>query len=103
MGANGKPFYVGDFDVLHCKSLADRLLDAELDAADDWYTLGGLTFRNSAGATRELILAESSAGAVFQVTSLFNCLESIPIGSGPMDGVRGYSKDCSQGATAALA
>merc|ERR1712023_158324 len=49
------------------------------------------------------MLDMSNASAVFQATSLFNCLESVPIGCGPMDGVSRYAQEPCQGPAAAIA
>jgi hypothetical protein len=47
-------------------------------------------------------LDESNAGAVFQASSLFNCLETSPPGVQPDDGITRYCSDASQGSACAI-
>merc|ERR1719487_1379906 len=72
--AHDRRFYVGPFETISLEDLRARLANHEglnktvKDARP-------LTFHNISGTTLELHLASENAGAIFQVASLFNCLE----------------------------
>lgn len=101
--ANGRAFHVGRFQVLTLEELRKKK-KIWLDRAHaDYAAAGRLSFQIVVGDTRELHLDPANAGAVFQVTSLFNCLESVPAGTGPESGVSSYCADATQGPAAALA
>lgn len=101
--ANGKSFHCGDFELVTHEKLKIKLDLREKRADDEYWKCGELTFRNISGDPRELHLDPDNAGAVFQVASLFNCLESVPPGTGPEVGISCYSLEATQGPACAIA
>uniref|UniRef100_A0A7S1MM81 EF-hand domain-containing protein n=1 Tax=Alexandrium catenella TaxID=2925 RepID=A0A7S1MM81_ALECA len=99
---NGKSFHIGPFDLPTVAALRARR-DKAIAAAPSEFGGSGITFRNIIGNTRELHLAPESAGAVFQVASLFNCLETTQAGRGPEAGISSYASRSAQGPMAAMA
>lgn len=97
-----KYYKVGDFEVRSLEELRFHSSDAVKEASASYYSAGGLTFRNVVGRTVDLHRTKANAGAVFQVASLFNGLESVPVGTGPRHGVASYAHSPTQGPAAAL-
>lgn len=112
---SGARFHVGTFEVLSVEELHERCSKAKANAnakakakakvLDPYASedLGRLSFRHIIGGTRDLHLDPANAGAVFQVASLFNCLETSPPSTLPEDGVTRYAQEATQGATCAIA
>mmetsp|Transcript_15290 Transcript_15290/g.35786 ORF Transcript_15290/g.35786 Transcript_15290/m.35786 type:complete len:466 (-) Transcript_15290:87-1484(-) len=94
---NGRTFRVGPFDLPTLAALQNR---SEQNRTSG---LGVLTFGNVVASTRDLHLDPNNAGAVFQVCSLFNCLETTEAGRGPEAGVTSYARRPWQGPAAAMA
>jgi len=101
--ANGKEFYVGEFEVQTLDALQAKCETAVAQASPEFWSAGSLNFTNIVGETRALHLDPENAGAVFQVASLFNCLETSQTGCGPEEGVTTYALRGEQGAAAAVA
>jgi hypothetical protein len=89
---NHRSYYVGPFETLSLEDLRSSLT----------HQGGSLTFRNICGDARTLHGDPANAGAVFQVASLFNCLEMVGPGTTPQAGVTGYAKDATQGPSCAV-
>lgn len=102
--ANNKIFHVGGFEVTTLESLAERAGDASL-ASDDFIMAGDLTFENIVTDTRSLYADSGNAGAVFQVSSLYNCLETTICNNSlrKEDGVTRYADHAAQGPASAIA
>jgi len=106
--ANNKKFHIGSFDVVTLDSLARRADEASLDAPDDFMLAGDLSFVNIVADTRELYGDIENNGAVFQVSSLFNCLETMKFnglvgGLKKHEGVTKYADHEAQGSASAIA
>mmetsp|Transcript_80377 Transcript_80377/g.236488 ORF Transcript_80377/g.236488 Transcript_80377/m.236488 type:complete len:462 (-) Transcript_80377:311-1696(-) len=99
---NGRSFQVGPFDLPTVAALRSRR-DKAVSAAPGDFGGKGLTFRNLLGSTFDLHLDPANAGAVFQVASLFNCLETSQAGRGPEAGITAYATKSAQGPAAAVA
>lgn len=99
--ANGKQFRAGAFTVAALSDLQSNLAQAVAEAGLKHESLGGLRFQNVVACTRDLIGNAANDGAVFQVASLFNCLETM--NGNPEAGVTRYSTLPIQGAACALA
>eukprot|EP00440_Ansanella_granifera_P039729 gb/GFBE01043092.1/.p1 GENE.gb/GFBE01043092.1/~~gb/GFBE01043092.1/.p1 ORF type:complete len:486 (+),score=86.20 gb/GFBE01043092.1/:1-1458(+) len=100
--ANGRTFHVGPFELVSAQELKAQLAEATARAADCYWSAGDLRFENLAAESwQQLHEQELAEGAVFQVSSLFNCLETHN-GRIPEDGITIYSKDATQGAACAL-
>ncbi|CAE7219763.1 unnamed protein product, partial [Symbiodinium natans] len=100
--STGKMFQAG---TLRTPTLAD--LKAQLDAArqeghGDYFHAGALSFANVTSDSLSLYQDPANAGAVFQVSSLFNCLETVD-GYHPEDGITHYCTKATQGAASAIA
>lgn len=115
--ATGQKFYVGPFEVVSGGELHKRLHEAlpekrrfrhspftigdvQACEADE---LGGLTFKNVVDRTLELIADPQNSGSVFQVASLYNCLQMQEPGDSPEDGVTCYAETTTQGSVCAIA
>jgi hypothetical protein len=79
-------FYVGPFDTPSLEDLQARLASSN-GAEDASGVAEPLTFHNIKGTSFDLHLDPENAGAVFQVASLFNCLELPGPNASPEDGV----------------
>jgi len=103
--ANDKKFHLGSFDVISLEDLQKRSDSASLDAPDSYMMAGDLTFENIVADTYyELYEDARNEGSVFQVSSLFNCLETVlNIGARPEDGVSSYGGVPFQGPASACA
>lgn len=101
--ANGKSFHCGEFELVTNERLKMKYELREKRADDAYWTAGELTFCNITADPRELHLDPDNAGAVFQVASLFNCLESVPAGTGPEVGISCYAEEATQGPACAIA
>eukprot|EP00933_Yihiella_yeosuensis_P053650 TRINITY_DN51916_c0_g1_i1.p1 TRINITY_DN51916_c0_g1~~TRINITY_DN51916_c0_g1_i1.p1 ORF type:complete len:521 (-),score=98.42 TRINITY_DN51916_c0_g1_i1:65-1627(-) len=114
--ATGKQFHVGSFEVLSCTELQKRLseeLGVETRQTHGPLTLGdvkprepgalgGLRFRNLPALTADLHEDPENAGAVFQVTSAYNCLSLQDPRQTPEDGVNRYSNEATQSTACAV-
>jgi len=99
----GHKFRVGYFEMPTLEKLRHRLSVALSLARDEYRKAGEMTFQNVVGDTYELHADPNNAGAVFQVSSLTNCLETIlEKGRLPEDGLTNYCEDGSQGASCAI-
>merc|ERR1740138_112452 len=83
--------------------LQTRLDEARAKAAEGFEAAGRLSFQNIVDTTRDLHLDEENKSAVFQVASLFNCLETSPMNVLPEDGITRYATDATQGSACAIA
>jgi len=100
---NGRTFAVGPFDAISLQDLHRGLAQASASATDAHWSTGDLSFElREEDNWRKLHEEESSAGAVFQASSLFNCLETTT-GRCPEDGISFYSQESTQGSACALA
>mmetsp|Transcript_130154 Transcript_130154/g.278130 ORF Transcript_130154/g.278130 Transcript_130154/m.278130 type:complete len:513 (+) Transcript_130154:76-1614(+) len=95
--ATGAEFHTGIFQLQSLDELRKRSEAAGSPAVDGH----GLTFQNLVGNTQELHMQNSDA--VFQVASLFNCLQMRDPNVKPEDGVTGYATDATQGPACAIA
>mmetsp|Transcript_65852 Transcript_65852/g.122883 ORF Transcript_65852/g.122883 Transcript_65852/m.122883 type:complete len:503 (-) Transcript_65852:95-1603(-) len=101
--ASGQKFRVGYFETPTLEKLKHRLSVAMSLAREEFKNAGELTFQNVVGDTFELHADPGNAGAVFQVASLTNCLETlVEKGRVPEDGITGYCEDATQGASCAI-
>jgi len=98
-----RSFYVGPFDTLSLEELQARLASDEGVAKTILKESGALTFHNIRGSSLALHLASENAGAVFQVASLFNCLELDGVDQSPADGVTKGGSQPTQGSACASA
>ncbi|CAJ1377688.1 unnamed protein product [Effrenium voratum] len=114
--ATGQRFQAGPFEAVSCAELHRRLheiLPETLQMRRSPFTLGdmlpqeavsgGLTFKNIVDSTLDLMADPQNAGAVFQVASLYNCLQLQEPGSQPEDGITGYADMATQGAVSSMA
>lgn len=99
---NGKSFQIGAFDLPTVAALRARR-DKAVAAASSEFGGSGLSFRNIVGSALDLHLDPANAGAVFQVSSLFNCLETAQAGRGPEAGITHYGSRSGQGPICAMA
>jgi len=101
---NSKSFHVGKFEVVSCGTLADRYRKASIegDASSEYSKSGALVFQNIVASTRDLYADAENEGAVFQVCSLFNCLETCQGWGRPEDGVSMYADHAAQGPVSAI-
>jgi len=99
---NSKVFKVGPFEPVSLRELKDRYTKSTLKAVGSFWSLAGLTFANITGDFSALHGEAANAGAVFQVASFFNCLETAE-GATPEDGITRYGSDMSQGSQCAIA
>jgi len=99
---NDKSFHVGPFDVLPLQDLQTRLVDSR-NAGKAMRSGGGLLFHNISDSTLDLYLDPANAGAVFQVASLFNCVESDSPATTPEAGVTQGGCQATQGSASASA
>jgi len=101
--ANDKKFHHGGFETPSLEALRRRSEEASFEAPDDFMMAGDLTFENIVAETRELYGDVENEGAVFQVSSLYNCLET-NIGSGTRKehGVSCYASHETQGPASAI-
>lgn len=99
---NGQEFHVGPFDVITLEDLKARLASSE-GLGRTLRGGSGLTFHNIRATTLDLHLDPESAGAVFQVASLFNCLELDSSNASPSDGVTKTGCQPTQGSACASA
>eukprot|EP00929_Paragymnodinium_shiwhaense_P109814 TRINITY_DN76354_c0_g1_i1.p1 TRINITY_DN76354_c0_g1~~TRINITY_DN76354_c0_g1_i1.p1 ORF type:complete len:639 (+),score=136.65 TRINITY_DN76354_c0_g1_i1:87-2003(+) len=102
-GGRERTFQVGSFDILTLKKLREMHADEKIEAVSYYKKLGKLSFQNIVGDTAALHQDPANAGAVFQVCSLYNCLESVPPGTGPESGISMYAGVPVQGSAAAVA
>lgn len=94
------------------RTTTDEYLMHIEDGSEEWLKHGDarevreqhepLTFRNMSASTQELHQDPANAGAVFQVASLYNCLEMAEPSVPPQDGITTYAADSSQGALCSL-
>lgn len=94
---NSASFHVGPFELVSMPELEECLKTLEKPAG-----LSGLTFENIVGDTGALHRDSSNAGAVFQVTSLFNCCHGLTPDEEPEDGVSSIGSEATQGAACAV-
>mmetsp|Transcript_63209 Transcript_63209/g.135770 ORF Transcript_63209/g.135770 Transcript_63209/m.135770 type:complete len:465 (-) Transcript_63209:70-1464(-) len=101
--ATGKMFQVGPWSTPTLEKCQERL-DAKLaeGPAEGYSDAGGLTFENIVGDTMDLHRDPENAGAVFQVSTLFNCLETTE-GKTPIDPLTRYAEHQLQGSACAVA
>lgn len=99
---NQKVFTVGPFGTPTLGELQEGFTEATLNAHAGYWSLGGLSFRNIVADTLALHRDASNAGAVFQVSSLINCLGT-GYGFTPEHGVTRYAADPSQSSACAIA
>jgi len=101
-GQDNKCFHVGPFDLLSLEELRARL--ASNEGSDSLLENSRpLTFHNIRATTCDLHLAPENAGAVFQVASLFNCLELDAPDSSPTDSITDMGCQSTQGSACASA
>lgn len=100
--ANGKMFTVGTFRTPSLSQLHEQLEKAKQEAAGSYFIGGELTFENVCSDSISLHQDPGSAGAVFQVSSLFNCLETVN-GMQPEEGISHYGPRGCQGSACAVA
>mmetsp|Transcript_124598 Transcript_124598/g.398974 ORF Transcript_124598/g.398974 Transcript_124598/m.398974 type:complete len:498 (+) Transcript_124598:107-1600(+) len=100
----GASFHVGSFELASLEELYARrraLGGGSRSASASASAPPKLSFRHAAGAgAGDAQLEPGNAGAVFQVFSLFNCLETTPT-SPPEEGVSRYAREATQGAVCA--
>eukprot|EP00445_Apocalathium_hangoei_P094353 CAMPEP_0204243558 /NCGR_PEP_ID=MMETSP0361-20130328/96472_1 /ASSEMBLY_ACC=CAM_ASM_000343 /TAXON_ID=268821 /ORGANISM="Scrippsiella Hangoei, Strain SHTV-5" /LENGTH=525 /DNA_ID=CAMNT_0051216413 /DNA_START=51 /DNA_END=1625 /DNA_ORIENTATION=- len=94
---------IGKFELPTLQELHRRAEEAKQEPPDSYWSAGELTFQNAIGETYDLYQDPANAGAVFQVASLFNCLETSPPGASPEDGIERYGKEATQGPASAVA
>jgi len=100
---NGRTFAVGSFEAISVQDLHRGLAEASAQASDAYWSTGDLCFElREEDSWRKLHEEDDSAGAVFQASSLFNCLETTT-GRSPEDGISIYSQETTQGSACALA
>lgn len=102
LNGSDRSFYVGPFDTISLEDLQARLARNE-DSEKTQRDLGTLSFRNVRDTTFDLHLAPENAGAVFQVASLFNCLELESPDTSPEAGVTKGGCQPTQGSACASA
>lgn len=99
---NSKRYHVGPFELVSLEELGHRLWPNE--AARPFEGISGcnrLTFQNLVCDTQAAVRDPANAGAVFQVSSLFNCLQMSEPTERPEDGVMAYADHATQGPVAA--
>jgi len=100
---NGREYHVGNFEALSLETLRFKCERAcACDKNDKFWSCGSLSFQNMVSCTRKLHLDPSNKDAIFQVMSLYNCLETLQIGLGPEAGVTDYANRPCQGPAAAM-
>lgn len=95
-------FYVGPFDVLPLEELQARLASFG-ESGNLPFAAGPLRFHNIKASSSELHTDPEHAGAVFQVASLFNCLELACPDTQPEEGVTQGGCQPTQGSACASA
>lgn len=91
--ASGRQFHIGPFEVLSLGTLLRRLAQTEPQNL-------GIRFRNLRADFYDLYTQADNAGAVFQVESLGNCLQTM---EKPERGVTCYAAYALQGSASAIA
>lgn len=99
---NDKSYHIGNFETPTLEMLRFKCERACKEAPCTFWSAGSLCFDNIIGCTRALHLDEQNADAVFQVMSLYNCLETTRKGQGPDAGVTDYADRPTQGPAAAM-
>lgn len=100
--STGKMFQAGTLRTPTLSELKTQLDNARQDGDGGYYNAGVLRFTNLTSDTLSLYQDPQNAGAVFQVCSLFNCLETVD-GYHPEDGITHYSSKATQGAISSIA
>ncbi|CAE7743106.1 unnamed protein product [Symbiodinium necroappetens] len=100
--STGKMFQAGTLRTPTLASLKAQLDAARQDGHGDYYHAGALNFENATSDSLSLYQDPKNANAVFQVCSLFNCLETTD-GHQPEDGITHYCSKATQGAASAIA
>mmetsp|Transcript_14836 Transcript_14836/g.42009 ORF Transcript_14836/g.42009 Transcript_14836/m.42009 type:complete len:554 (-) Transcript_14836:147-1808(-) len=100
--AIGAKFHVGPFELATVEDLLKRVGEARKANAASETEPSRLTFRHIVGSFYDLHLDVENAGAVFQVASMFNCLQTSPSNVEPEDGVTRYALEASQGSACAI-
>lgn len=101
--APARSHYVGRFETPSLRELRNLLEEAQSTAPRSDGCGTGLTFRNTVARTLELHRDPANEGAVFQVASLFNCLQLSDPSVRPEDGITNYANEATQGAACAIA
>lgn len=101
--APARSHHVGCFETPSLHDLRNSLEEAKSTASRMDGCGSGLTFRNTVARTLELHRDPANAGAVFQVASLFNCLQLNEPSARPEDGITNYANAGTQGAACAVA
>ncbi|CAE7509005.1 unnamed protein product [Symbiodinium pilosum] len=100
--STGKMFQAGTLRTPTLADLKTQLDTARQEGDGEYYYAGALSFRNLTSDSLSLYQDPANAGAVFQVCSLFNCLETVD-GYHPEDGITHYCTKATQGATSSIA
>lgn len=95
-------FHVGPFDVISLETLRARLA-SEGNVGKTSGHASPMTFHSIKATSADLHLDPENAGAVFQVASLFNCLEFDSPSSTPEEGVTSQGSQPTQGSACASA
>ena len=96
---NGNVFHgAGNFSLPSLSELRREVEALEVETNGD----ERMTFENISGDVREITLSPSSAGAVFQAASQFNCLEMLNSHVTPEEGIECYAMDRTQGPISAM-
>jgi hypothetical protein len=94
--ANDRRFGVGRLEVISLQALRERV-------ASGHNLPGRLTVRNVSGDVRRMHQTPEVSGALFQVASQFNLLETVSPSVTPERGVTRYQHDRTQGPACAIA
>ncbi|CAK9034946.1 unnamed protein product [Durusdinium trenchii] len=100
--STGKMFQAGTLRTPTLAELRSQLDTARQEGDGGYYNAGVLRFTNLTSDSLSLYQDSRNAGAVFQVCSLFNCLETVD-GYHPEDGITHYCSKATQGAVSSIA
>lgn len=107
--ANGRRFYVGEFETPTLEQLDDRLdgllQTVEITKSNECYSINGLSglkFNHIVADVKKLHMDPLNEDAVFQAASQFNCLEMPNPNVTPDDGITDYINDHTQGPICAM-
>ncbi|CAJ1337144.1 unnamed protein product [Effrenium voratum] len=98
----GKMFQAGALRTPTLAELRSQLNTARQEGNGEYYNSGTLKFSNVTSDSLSLHQDPRNAGSVFQVCSLFNCLETVD-GYHPEDGITHYCSQATQGSASAIA